>query len=156
MSYYHKTKSSDENKAFAQFKGIYIEGFPYVKSESSEFKILINDILNRTNDFNKLVTKFTNYFSGQYKLEKLSKKLENWSELSFATFIAELNKAIKTTAQTQLTKKDEFEWLDLFEENKTKAQTLKSQIETTEKAIDKTVYELYGLNEEEIGIVEGS
>ncbi len=53
-------------------------------------------------------------------------------------------------------KKDEFEWLDLFEENKTKAQTLKSQIETTEKAIDKMVYELYGLSEEEIGIVEGN
>lgn len=50
-------------------------------------------------------------------------------------------------------KKDEFEWLDLFEENKTKAQTLKSQIETTEKAIDKMVY---GLSEEEISIVENS
>jgi type I restriction-modification system DNA methylase subunit len=156
MSYYHKTKSSDENKAFAQFKGIYIEGFPYVKSESSEFKILINDILNRTNDFNKLITKFTNYFSGQYKLEKLPKKLENWHELSFADFITELNKAIKSSGQTTLTKKDEFEWLELFEENKTKAQTLKSQIETTEKTIDKMVYELYGLSGEEISIVEGN
>jgi hypothetical protein len=53
-------------------------------------------------------------------------------------------------------KKDEFKWLDLFEENKTKAQTLKSQIETTEKAIDKMVYELYGMSEEEINIVENS
>lgn len=40
--------------------------------------------------------------------------------------------------------------------NKTKAQTLQSQIETTEKTIDKMVYELYGLSEEEIGIVENS
>ncbi|MGO4904107.1 Eco57I restriction-modification methylase domain-containing protein [Flavobacterium sp. W20_MBD1_R3] len=100
--------------------------------------------------------KFTNYFSGQYNLEKLPKKLENWSELTFTEFIKELNKAIKTAGQTPLTKKDEFEWLDLFEENKTKAQDLKSQIETTEKAIDTMVYELYGLNEEEIGIVENS
>lgn len=51
-------------------------------------------------------------------------------------------------------KEEEFEWLDLFEENKTKAQTLKYQIETTEKAIDAMVYELYGLSEEEIKIVE--
>jgi hypothetical protein len=29
------------------------------------------------------------------------------------------------------------------------------QIETTDAAIDKLVYELYGLTEEEIGIVEG-
>ena len=49
-----------------------------------------------------------------------------------------------------------FEWLDLFEENKAKAQTLKSQIETTEKAIDKMVYDFYGLSEEEIKIVEGN
>ncbi|WP_310555088.1 Eco57I restriction-modification methylase domain-containing protein [Flavobacterium sp.] len=156
MSYYHKTKSSDENKAFAQFKGIYIEGFPYVKSESSEFKILVNDILNRTNDFNKLLTKLTNYFSGQYKLEKLTKKLENWHELNFSEFIAELNKAIKATGQPQLTKKDEFDWIELFEENKAKAQNLKSQIETIENKIDKMVYELYGLSEEEIEIIKNS
>jgi hypothetical protein len=34
--------------------------------------------------------------------------------------------------------------------------TLKSQIETTEKAIDKMVYELYGLSKEEIKVVEQS
>lgn len=113
-------------------------------------------ILTLNKDLQAVNRKFGNYFSGQYKLEKLPKKLENWSELSFADFITELNKAIKTRGQTPLTKKDEFEWLDLFEENKTKAQTLKSQIETTEKAIDAMVYELYGLSEEEIGIVEGS
>jgi len=32
---------------------------------------------------------------------------------------------------------------------------LSSQIGTTDAAIDKLVYELYGLTEEEIGIVEG-
>lgn len=41
-------------------------------------------------------------------------------------------------------------------DKKNKVQTLKSQIETTEKTIDKMVYELYGLSEEEIGIVENS
>ena len=114
----------------------------------------VDTILSLNKDLQAVNKKFGNYFSGQYKLEKLPKKLENWSELSFTDFITELNKAIKTTGQTQLTKKDEFEWLDVFEENKTKAQTLKSQIETTEKAIDAMVYELYGLSEEEIGIVE--
>ena len=116
----------------------------------------VNYLINTKNNFEKINQKFNNYFSGQYKLDKLPKKLEKWSELSFADFITELNKAIKTAGQTPLTKKDEFEWLDLFEENKTKAQTLKSQIETTEKAIDKMVYELYGLSEEEIKVVENS
>ena len=32
---------------------------------------------------------------------------------------------------------------------------VKREIESTDRAIDKLVYELYGLSEEEIGIVEG-
>ncbi|WP_157579351.1 hypothetical protein [Polaribacter vadi] len=55
-----------------------------------------------------------------------------------------------------LTKKDEFEWLDLFEENKQKAQALQTQINQTDAAIDTMVYELYGLTEDEIAIVENS
>lgn len=55
-----------------------------------------------------------------------------------------------------LTKKDEFEWMSLFEENKKKAQDLQSQIAQTEREIDQMVYELYGLTNEEIEIVENS
>jgi hypothetical protein len=55
-----------------------------------------------------------------------------------------------------LTKKDEFEWLDLFEENKQKAQALQTKITQTAKEIDAMVYELYGLTAEEIAIVENS
>jgi len=55
-----------------------------------------------------------------------------------------------------LTKKDEFEWMELFEENKKKAQELQMEIGKTEKEIDEMVYALYGLSEEEIRIVEGS
>ncbi len=76
--------------------------------------------------------------------------------MEFVDFIKELNKAIKTVKGTPLTKKDEFEWIDLFEENKKKALELKSQIDRTDKEIDLMVYELYGLTEEEIQIVENS
>jgi hypothetical protein len=55
-----------------------------------------------------------------------------------------------------LTKKDEFEWMELFEEKKKEVQELQSQINQTEKEIDQMVYELYGLSDEEIAIVEGS
>ncbi|MBP0902232.1 hypothetical protein ACFSKN_04995 [Mariniflexile gromovii] len=85
-----------------------------------------------------------------------STKLENRSELNFSDFIKELNKAIKTAGATPLTKKDEFEWLELFEDNKKKAQALQTQITQTEKAIDKMVYDLYGLTDEEIAKVEQS
>jgi hypothetical protein len=55
-----------------------------------------------------------------------------------------------------LTKKDDFEWIDLFEENKKKAQELEAEIDKTDKEIDGMVYELYALSEEEMRIVENT
>jgi type I restriction-modification system DNA methylase subunit len=153
-----KENAFSKKETFPQIRLHWLKEFPIPKviRSKNEFIKLISNVLQNKTDINKFKNKFSDYFSGQYKLEKLPKKLENWSELLFANFIAELNKAIKTAGHTPLTKKDEYEWLDLFEENKTKAQTLKSQIDTIDKAIDKMVYELYGLSEEEIGIVENS
>jgi len=107
----------------------------------------INNINNSGHDWKFQLNEKT-YFSSQYNLEKLPGKLEKWYELEFVDFIKELNKAIKAAKGTSLTKKDEFDGMDLFEENKKKAQELKAEI-------DQMVYELYGSSEEEIRIVEG-
>ena len=125
----------------------------------------INAIENATL-FHKLSISFLKYFSSKYGLQKTSRKLENWHELEFVNFIKELNKAIKATNKLRaknnldsidmLTKKDEFEWMELFEDNKKKALDLQKQVAQIEKEIDSKVYELYGLNEEEIKIVENS
>ena len=55
-----------------------------------------------------------------------------------------------------LNRKDEMEWMELFEEKKAETQTLKTEIEKTDKEIDQMVYKLYGLTKEEIKIVESS
>ena len=114
--------------------------------------------------FDNARLKYFNYLVARFDLYKTSRKLENWQEQSFGSFIKELNKAINATNKErikenldlvqELTKKDEFELMELFEENKKKAQELQTLIATTEKEIDQMVYELYGLTEEEIGIVE--
>ncbi len=54
------------------------------------------------------------------------------------------------------TKNDECESIELFESKKKEAQELQSQIQLTKKQIDQMVYEMYGLSEEEIAMVEGS
>ena len=46
--------------------------------------------------------------------------------------------------------------MSLFEAQKSKAQTLKVEIDKTDKQIDRMVYQLYGLTDEEIKIVEDS
>ncbi len=132
---------------------------PLVKISLSDQQPFIEKadiMLSLNKQLQEVSSKFSKYFSGQFKIEKRSAKLEKWYGLSFEEFIKEINKAIKTQKGTPLTKKEEFDWIDLFEENKAKANKLQSEISITDKAIDAMVYELYGLSEEEIGIVEES
>src|SRR5690606_31019572 len=110
--------------------------------------------------------KVLGYIKRTYHISIFSRKLQSWHELEFNDFIKELNKAIKTGNKEkakeglsfvpELTKKDEFEWMELFEENKKKALELQREIERTDREIDRMVYELYGLTEDEIEIVESS
>ena len=46
------------------------------------------------------------------------------------------------------------EWEEIFLEKKEEAETLNNEITKTDKEIDGMVYELYGVSEEEIRIVE--
>jgi len=139
-----------------RYKSSYLKKVPLprIKSERIDKSLFY---LNRRKDLIKLdfIKKFSSYFSSLYNLEKLSGKLIKWHELSFADFIKELNKAIKAVNGTVLNPSEGYKWMELFEENKKKALELKSQIDQTDKEIDSMVYELYGLTDEEIQIVEG-
>ncbi|PJC63266.1 MAG: hypothetical protein CO022_00165, partial [Flavobacteriales bacterium CG_4_9_14_0_2_um_filter_32_27] len=76
-------------------------------------------------------------------------------ELEYGEFLKELdkyNKGLQPLVTMKLS--EQAEWMQYFNEQKQKAQTLKAEIEKTDKEIDKMVYELYGLSEEEIAIVE--
>ena len=46
------------------------------------------------------------------------------------------------------------EWEEIFLEKKEEAEKVKNEIEMTDKEIDRMVYELYGLSEEEVNIIE--
>lgn len=83
-------------------------------------------------------------------MEELTGKLQNWYLLTYAEFIAELAKK-----KVKLSLSEEVEWAVCFLQECTIAQQLDVQIDKTDKEIDMMVYELYGLTEEDIGIVEG-
>ena len=67
-------------------------------------------------------------------------------------------KSIKELSKKKikLSLSEEAEWEDYFLEKSKKALDLKSNMDTTDKEIDAMVYELYGLNKDEIEIVENS
>lgn len=87
-----------------------------------------------------------------FELDKLSKKLENYYELSFEEFLKEMKKAKVNTKQRKTQDLLETE----FNESVAIVHELQSQIEEIDSEINQLVYSLYGLTDEEIAIVEES
>jgi len=86
----------------------------------------------------------------QTEFENLSKKLEAFYETDFKTFLKELKKKKVT-----LTLKDQDEWEEYFETYQKELLEIQAQIDATDNQIDAMVYALYGLNEDEVAVVEG-
>ena len=70
--------------------------------------------------------------------------------IEFSEFVKELKKA-----KIKLSLNEEMEWEKVFMEEKKKTLDIKNEIELIDKENDGMVYELYGLSEEEIKIIEG-
>lgn len=140
-----------------RYKSTYLYNIPFPSINKSKSTLIElsrkREVL--TIEHSSKTKTFLMYVIQKYSLEKFGKKLENWPNINFNDFIKELNKAIKTSGGEKLTKADEMEWMELFESKKKDAQDLKAEIDKTDKKIDQMVYELYGLSEEEIKIVEG-
>jgi len=151
LNYLHTLRKSGENKAFAQFSGVYVKSFPYKNSDDKNFEFLVNKITEQTGELNKHTDKFLELIVSKFDIEKLSRKLQSWHELTFKQFLKELKKK-----KVELSLDKEAEWLDYFTQQKTQADALKTQIAQTDAEIDAMVYELYGLGEEEVQVVEGA
>lgn len=157
LTYIVRQKMITNEQAFPQIMmtDIKLLKIPFVDFDIQT--VLGNKSKNVSNEYSLFLSKnnnFINYLQSQFNIKKLSKKLQNWHKLDFADFIKELNKAIKKGSGVKLTKKDEMEWMEVFETKKIEALSLKSEIDKTDKEINQMVYELYGLTEEEIKIVE--
>lgn len=108
-----------------------------------------NKMLFLNKNLQELSQKFQRLLTRKFELEKLSTKLQDWYLLEFSEFVKELKKS-----KIKLFLKEEMEWEEIFLEKKEEADKVKNEIEMTDKEIDRMVYELYGLSEEEIKIVE--
>ncbi|PHQ85489.1 MAG: restriction endonuclease subunit M [Thalassobium sp.] len=159
IKFYLKQIANTSGVGTARWINIYVKEFPIYEANieiQTECDNLEKTITNKLISHNNINKAFTKYIQSQIKLEKISRKLQNWHTLEFGDFIKELNKAIKKAGGAKLTKMDEMEWMDVFETKKAEAQTLKAEIDKTDAEIDAMVYELYGLSEEEIKIVENN
>ncbi|SNB23884.1 Type II restriction enzyme, methylase [Flavobacterium psychrophilum] len=152
--YYLKNVCTTLQGGFYDFRRDKISTIP-VSNKFSDYEEKLGSLgetlINLTDNINSSIQKFQRTIQRKFNLEDLPKKLQDWHLLTYAVFIKELAKK-----KVKLTLSEEAEWEDYFEVESKKAQDIKAQIDKTNKEIDKMVYELYGLSEEEIGIVENS
>lgn len=106
--------------------------------------------ISLTSNFETITRQYLVYIKSKFSIEKPSTKLQNWPDLDFKGFLGELSKA-----KVKLSLSEEAEWMAYFNEQKAKALALQADITRLDREIDALVYELYGLTEEEIKIVEG-
>jgi len=163
IKYYWSKLFSDNKTLFPKVKKSQLVEIPITKNINQVSSDIITEAVSKNIRFTEqkleIANGLINLVKAKYKFSP-SKKLQNWHELEFGEFIKELEKARKKSAKenktvfTKLTISDEAEWMKYYNEQKQKAEVLKAEIEKTDKQIDQMVYELYGLTEEEINIVQ--
>jgi hypothetical protein len=151
--YLYTQKVLEAGKVFPQVKLAYLKDLPFPvapKEAQKPFIAHAQKMLTLTKQLNETRTAFIDYFRGKFALQKITRNLENWHTLEFADFIKELAKQ-----KVSLSSTDEFDFKPLFDREKKACVELQAQITQTDTEIDKMVYALYGLSEEEIRVVDG-
>ncbi|GAQ48467.1 TPA: Eco57I restriction-modification methylase domain-containing protein [Flavobacterium psychrophilum] len=154
IKFYFLSKYSDGKQLFPKVKGFQLKELPIKNSSIENQKPFIEKVelmlsLNKT--LQQQQAKVINMLQRDYGLTKPTKKLDTWYELTVQDFFKELAKAKIVLSAIQ---KDEVQ--EYFETYQKQAVATKNQITATDKQIDAMVYELYGLSNEEIEIVENS
>lgn len=153
MAFYFRYTNNEFDNLFPKIRVAEFKKLPIKNVSITNQKQIANaveTILTLTKKFNSQVGNFFDLLQGKFEFEKFSKKLQNWHELNFKDFLKELKKA-----KVQLGLSEEAEWMQYFNEQKQKVRELKLEINRVDGEIDQMVYELYGLTEEEIKVVEG-
>ena len=152
MKKYWLSKYNDNKDLFPKIKGYQLKELPIKKislEAQQPFIKKADKMLFLNKNLQELSQKFQRLLTRKFELEKLSTKLQDWYLLNFLEFIKELKKS-----KIKLSLKEEMEWEEIFLEKKEEAEKVKNEIEMTDKEIDRMVYELYGLSEEEVRVVE--
>lgn len=152
MAFYFRLKHSEFDDLFPKVKLQHFKDFPISKSLiefGSELEKSAIKRIDLTEELSHLVSRVLLLLQSKFSIFKPTKKLLHWSELDFKGFLAELKKN-----KVKLNLEEEAEWLSYFNKKKAEANSLQAEVERIDKQIDQMVYEVYGLSEEEISIVE--
>lgn len=155
INFYHKYSFLDlEKELFQKILIANCKKFPIstkLFKEPKLFNQIIDKMIELKAQENLLINGFVELLQNKLSIDKPSKKIQNWYSLDFGILLKEMKKL-----KVRLSLEEEAEWMQYFKSQKLKAAALIADIEQTETEIDQMVYQLYGLTEEEIQIVENS
>jgi type I restriction-modification system DNA methylase subunit len=151
--FFIKNTSSEFSGGYFAFTNLFLNPFPLPEIPSNEFEFTQKSLtmLSLNKELHELSQRVQRTIQRKFDIEELPKKLKDWYLLTYSDFIKELAKK-----KVKLSLSQEVEWEEFFIQESKKALEIKTNIDSTDKAIDEMVYELYGLNKEEIAIVENS
>jgi hypothetical protein len=153
INWYYAIKFSNRSNLTVNISKTFLEILPIKLSSDKlilkKFENMVDNLLELNKDFQKILSISINLIETKFDNIENNRKINAWYKLDFKEFISELNKN-----SVSLTISEEAEWMQYFNEQKQKAEKLKTEIDKTEYELDEMVYELYGLTENEIKIVE--
>lgn len=142
-----------KGKVFAKISLDNLSEFPIPDGTDSEKDALLekcNLMLQKTYDLQKIKSDFLNFICEKFNISTTTTKLQDWDRLSFKDFLKELSK-LKITLKSQ----QEFDLMGLFNAQKTSAEAIQATLNQTNNEVDKLVYALYGISDEEVKMIEG-
>ena len=152
INYFYQSKVQEENRVFPEVKKV-ILGQISIKIISLEkqqpFIELADKMLSLNAELNDKKSRFMRRLQQNFANIKIKGGLTQFWQLSFADFVNELKKQ-----KIKLTLAEQDEWEDYFTQYQNHCTALQQTISQTDKTIDQMVYQLYGLTDEEIKIVE--
>lgn len=152
LDWWYQLLIPEKGRVFAEVKVVNLEKLPIkISINQQPFIEKADQMLSLNKELQEATQKFQRTIQRKFEIEDLPTKLQNWYALTFKEFIAELGKK-----KIKLTLAQESEWEEYFLQEQTKALAIKNQIDSTDKEIDRMVYELYELTEDEIKIIEAS
>ena len=132
-----------------EVRKVYFENFHVANDDLSPFITLADSMLTLYTQLQEKRSRFLRRLSENLEGVKITAALQNFDQMEFAGFVAELK---KQKIKLSLVQQDE--WEEYFNQYRQACQEFSEQIKATDNEIDQRVFDLYGLTPEEREIVK--
>lgn len=116
--------------------------------EQNKYATMVDKIGDLNNLLVNEITSFKNFLNSEFDLENYSQKIESYYDMSFDNFLEELkNKKVDIDSNKDLIQSKYIKSIEILT-------PLLEEIKKTDNHIDKMIYDLYELTDEEINLIE--